>query len=90
MRIGNNIVEYTTYELPTHKYKEINIHELANKCKEWALEQGYELRTSTKGIIDVYNMNYNCEFIDSLNYRLPEPQTVFKYCEWILKQKAKS
>jgi len=92
MRIGNNIVEYTTYELPTHKYKEINIHELAHKCKEWALNQDIVIHTFIdhngrafarrgSGIIPTMGGNYSGD---------TEPEAIFRACEWILEQKAKS
>jgi len=69
----------------------INIHELAHKCKEWTWRQEkiYEI-VERKTQVDVYrNGKKVAQFIgDSLIVFLPN--RVFRACEWILEQKAKS
>ena len=63
-------------------------HCLGNKCKEWALDNGYEF-------VEDINVNrhsiriYNCGILvyeKFKNYRL-SPSDTFKACQWILKAK---
>jgi len=75
----------------------INIYELAHKCKEWAwrtenvrLETGrmYGLTTEAHNCrIDVYSGHkfyFNGRYKDFTANT--EPEAIFKACEWILKQ----
>ena len=69
-------------------YASINIHELAYKCKEWALDNGYEI------VVDSHNnRNTTRVYFEQLEvYMLHQderhsPISVFIYCEWILEQK---
>ena len=63
---------------------EINIYELAHKCKEWAVNLGYILYSTVHG--------YECyidsrSFIDNTPIRFlaeSEPEAIFKACQWIL------
>ena len=66
---------------------EIDIHRVAHKCKEWALNLGYIL----------YSAVYEC-YIDSRNFirNTPirflaesEPEAIFKACQWILDKDSK-
>lgn len=64
-----------------------NIYELAHKCKEWALKNGYYL-TIYNDAIDIV-LKTNCKIVEnitdgSFNY---SPMLVFKACEWILENK---
>ncbi len=45
-RIGNSMLEYTTYQLPTHKYKSINLDTLGRLCKEWCLLNGFQIESA--------------------------------------------
>lgn len=81
------------------KFISINIYELAHKCKEWALELEYIIESYYEAYYDdnkpyaivkvffdgneVWN-NYSNEYIDIWH---TEPESIFKACEWILKQK---
>ena len=74
---------------PYAKELNINIYELAHKCKEWALNLGYILYSTIHG--------YEC-YIDSRNFidNTPvrflaesEPEAIFKACEWILTKDSK-
>lgn len=69
----------------------INIHELAHKCKEWAYTQGYILFSKirlnsslascyfdTMGKHD-YEDDYKNDFRADT-----EPEAIFKACQWIL------
>jgi len=82
MRIGNNLIEYTTYELPTHKYKEINTHELVHKCKEWAWTKNYEI-VERKTRVDVYKNNKRVAQFIGDNLVIFLPSRVYEACEWI-------
>ena len=73
----------------------INVYELAYKCKEWAFDNGYELRSGRD--IDVKEeLCYFCEYkqerqLDYANgdYFLADTETesIFKACQWILDNK---
>lgn len=63
----------------------INIYEFAFKCKEWAYEKNYELR-SWKGycacvyLLDGYGFNQKDYTANT------EIEAIIKACEWILKE----
>jgi len=65
--------------------EELNIHELAHKCKEWAFIKGYKLASYKS------KNNYICK--DPFNGNEPyegddtEPEAIFKACEWIMDHK---
>ncbi|MCD6435172.1 MAG: hypothetical protein J7L15_02105 [Clostridiales bacterium] len=86
--IGDTIA-YNDYESCS-----INIYELANKCKEWAINNDYQLSSYT----DFGTQDWFCQVtsIDNTGnvYKntfcdVSEPETIFKACEWILKEKEK-
>jgi len=71
-------------------YGLINIHELAHKYKEWALNEGYELIEGSD-VTYVYSDNTGNDcFSASTPNKDFDIERVFKCCEWILEQKAKS
>ena len=98
--VTNQVAMFTdikkTYKLG-HPIDTINIYELAHKCKEWAFNNGYELRNGRD--IDVKEeLCYFCEYkqerqLDYANsdYFLAEtePESIFKACQWILDRKIK-
>ena len=68
----------------------INIYELAHKCKEWALCKGYRLESSTFHpndggkpycAVGAYVRTEHCSNDDT------EIGAIFKACEWILQQR---
>ena len=75
----------------------INIYELANKCKEWALSEGY--------YFSIYSFNFSCNTEQEHRIRLllgnevvywgndscneTEPEAIFKACQWILDKDSK-
>ncbi len=68
----------------------INVYELAHKCKEWALKQGWYLNAWI-----TVNEGAYCDAIKLPSQELhseadTEPEAIFKACEWILEQKATS
>ena len=68
---------------------DIDIHRVAHKCKEWALNLGYILSSTVHG--------YECyidgrSFIDNTPVRFlaeSEPEAIFKACQWILDKDSK-
>ena len=63
----------------------MNIHELAHKCKEWALEQGYFLYSVIVDKEAYAFVTYPCNTSLRLfsNHSKTEPEAIFKACEWI-------
>ena len=70
-------------------YSDINIYELAHKCKEWAATKNCRIFSEvqyskhTKGArveMVVYNGKDQVFISDT------EPEAIFKACEWILKE----
>ena len=69
----------------------INIYELAHQCKEWALNNGYELVINSTDIrIEFIKNKLECAYtIDELLGKNYDPNRIFKACEWILKERMK-
>ena len=67
-------------------YKTINIYELAHKCKEWALKQGYFIYSTNEL---AYIKTLNLEILPNVfsNGEDDETTCIFKACEWILQKK---
>ena len=75
-------------------YEDINIYELAHKCKEWAYSQGYII---SSGLTPVLGVNkdgwaevFSCSTpLDGKLHtfkQLSEPEAIFKACEYIMEQ----
>ena len=64
----------------------INIHELAHKCKEWAYESGV-----TNFLSGQSDYGRRCEFywgFELSEFQAnTEPEAIFKACEWVLENK---
>ena len=67
---------------------EINIYELVHKCKEWAFDKGFVLKSYKKqGAFSGtyhYAIDINdkiCEWLANTEY-----EAIFKACEWIMEQ----
>jgi hypothetical protein len=68
----------------------VNIYELQNKCKEWALLNDYSCMSRPRlfgGWLSELMGDYGVE--DTQFDADSEPETVFKACQWILKYKDK-
>lgn len=87
---NNNMVGYLVYGSQDtitqirSNHKQINIYELAHKCKEWALKKGYILHSSlsTFTVMDKQDgISYYGNGFDN------EPEAIFKACQWILDNK---
>ena len=64
----------------------INIHEISNKCKEWAFKQKYSLLTQkwkslNEWVVYISKYSNKEEFTEDT-----EPDAVIKSCQWILEQ----
>lgn len=80
------------YEVYEDNY--INIHELAHKCKEWAIEQGYIIQIMPFCILVLQIENsmeqvFRYEKEDMENQKPYLPEYEFKACQWILENKEK-
>jgi hypothetical protein len=88
--VNYNTIQYFDKDIFPDERKQINIHELANKCKEWAYERDYLIYS-----IFSYAGEGSCYITkdDDIKKRLKtfsgdsEPESIFKACEWILSQK---
>ena len=80
-RYNNSIIyKVSVYD----REEEVNIHELAHKCKEWAFKNGYYL-TIYNDAIDVV-LQSNCKVLENVTNDtfMYDPNLVFKACQWIL------
>jgi hypothetical protein len=74
-------------------YREINIHELAHKCKEWGVAQqlkhNFHISVAThKGSEYSATIAYWSDQLKNESFRASsEPEAVFKACQWILDNK---
>lgn len=71
--------------------EEINIYELAHKCKEWATSQGFIILTYGEAYynVDVHYHSNKSKF-GNLAFSADaktEPEAIFKACKWILDNK---
>lgn len=81
-KINNSILDGNLYYYKTFvKCKsKINIYELANKCKVWAYNKGYEI-VSLAHMIRIYKNGYEVYYTNSTLFDL---DMFFKACQWIL------
>ena len=88
-----NTIEYTQYASVARGVRstEINIYELIHKCKEWAFDQDYTIRTAKwdKDYYEVKILGHYLTTKKKLIKATTEPEAIFKACEWILAQKDK-
>lgn len=81
---------------------EVNVYELAYKCKEWALKQNCSIESTYRNTIGlawvVYNVKYDGYDKFGIKHEHTykkefhsdtEPEAIFKACEWILENKDK-
>lgn len=93
--LSENEIGYYFYDKPRARllfweipYHTISIYELAYKCKEWAFDEGFVLKSyKRQGAFSEtyhYAIDINekiCEWLANT-----EHEAIFKACEWILKQ----
>lgn len=64
---------------------EVNIYELAHKCKEWSLTMGYFIY-STNELAFIKTLSLETLDIVFSNGDMNECECILKACEWIFKQ----
>lgn len=75
---------------PTGLGIEINIYELAHKCKEWALKNEHNLLSylsDRNGIQESFVQLYNYKTFITTIRADTEPEAIFQACQWILDNK---
>ena len=94
-------VSYVKLDVVDKGTLKINIHELAHKCKEWALNQKCYITVDHKFTKYAYvkwyvkydgycRFGYKHEHEYSERFDAPtEPEAIFKACQWILDNKDK-
>ncbi len=84
--LNSNEIEYTS-----GVWRNINIDELAQKCREWAWNNGY-VSNSIMFFDFESNKTYSCavaiaNILDWEKFEADSgPEAVFEACEWILKK----
>ena len=67
---------------------EINIYELAHKCKEWALKSSYQLHSAMRnGNLPIVVLIDEQDVLRHYFKADTEPEVIFKACQWILENK---
>ena len=103
--IDNSNVNYTTFANITQGTRDcnINIHELAHKCKEWATKQGFKVKAelsygTEKGKVQLEKYQ-EFDIYDVFGYKVghiaksdwfecdSEPEAIFKACTWIMEDR---
>ena len=72
--------------LDENYHSQINIYELAHKCKEWAISKGWVLHEVRN--LKEYIIYFSGDFREPSNdFRADtEHEAIFQACEWILKE----
>ena len=84
--IDNSNVRYSYIEGGYVK-KCINIYELANMCKEWAWDNGYEIESTYSGDIRISRASDSTIVKSYFGLdEIQEPKAIIMACEWILEQ----
>ena len=85
--IQSNMLVYDVLNNDEINTNNINIYELAYKCKEWVLKQGYRIIIDCSKDIEVgIRILKNGRDIYS-NKNKSEQQIIIKACQWILDNK---
>ena len=96
--LGESYIEYKIV-LPSggKLIRDVNIYELAHKCKGWATENKYTILTENmypNGYFayvlsneqSIENYGY-LKAIKDIPHNKTEPEAIFKACQWILENK---
>ena len=81
---GGDFIEYSAVGI----LRDINIFELANKCKEWVYKKSiYHISSHIHGgggyALVYQEYSEDCYFSCIAT---TEPEAIFKACEWVIKQ----
>jgi len=83
-RINDNEISFIDYNGNTDSF---NVYYVAHKCKEWALEQGFETRvTFDKNYKGIW-IKKRFGFAEESFMANTEPEAIFKACQWVLDNK---
>ena len=70
---------------PYAKELNINIYELAHKCKEWALKHHYKVISKPDNVPGLWEAYVNLSLTSKHGEVADtEPEAIFKACQWIL------
>ena len=89
-RCNNSIV----YKISVYdREEEVNIYELAHKCKEWAFIRGYKIESKINEDScqsHTIKRSYLCDEDWAICFCCEtEPEAIFKACQWVLNNKDK-
>lgn len=89
-----NIVGMQSFEVLSYRplydnasFREINLYELAHKCKKWALSKEWHINSklNENGASSYVCWNQDiCNFTGEYFVANTEPEVIFKACQWIL------
>lgn len=84
-RIGGRVNDlHITFE---DYVENINIYEIAYRCKEWAILKGYELHSAWTDVNEAYLELYS-KYLEERKFTTEtETEAIFKACQWILGNK---
>ena len=74
------------YVVKADRWQEINIYELAHKCKEWALSKGY-IVIEYPLCVHIYKENTVIKKVEDKLSQCFIVDRVFQACEWILENR---
>jgi len=90
--ISDNLIIYSVFgDNGIRRTKSINIHELAYKCKEFALSEGYWIDSNLNfAAIGKSGSAKRVKSFNGYDLKLDEPRLTIMSCEWILEKKTTS
>jgi len=63
-------------------WRQITLEEATEAMEKYMLKNGYELRSSVRGIVDIYKKDYDYEFVDCYDFETGSKYlTVLMICE---------
>ena len=87
MQCDGSYSEYNTEQI-MDDCETLNIHALANKCKQWAYKNKFgSINSFPSGLNWGVTIIKDTEAIFENYVSSTEPEAIFKACEWILKEK---
>lgn len=67
---------------PLNFWRQITLEEATEAMEKYMLKNGYELRSSVRGIVDIYKKDYDYEFVDCYDFETGSKYlTVLMICE---------
>ena len=84
---NTNNISFDWISIQSKHRAEINIHELAHRCKEWAINNEYTILSGYKtgrGYVYIREIDSPAGW-----QQKTEPEAIFKACQWIYDNKDK-